>query len=373
MASLNSSSHMNKAKVIALYLPQYHPTPDNDNWWGEGFTEWTNVAKAQKLFRNHYQPRIPSSLGFYDLRLPEVREKQAEMARRAGVSAFCYYHYWFGNGKQELERPFNEVVSCGKPDFPFCLCWANEPWYSKMWNQDGSVEKKLLIDQVYPGEGDNELHFYSLLDAFKDERYLRIHGKLVFMIYKPWAFQDCCGFINQWNALAKANDIGGFYFIAHCQNPKSQGEIDNLINLGFDAVNVLRLDNYAYGSSSLVNRAKNFLLHRMLNLPYINDYASIINNFTGKEEKLLKVYPSLIPNWDHTPRSGRGGYLYDNCSPALFKKHCLMVFEAIKDKPEEDRVVFLKSWNEWGEGNYMEPDLRYGTGYIDMLRQALDE
>jgi hypothetical protein len=362
-----------KAKVIALYLPQFHPTPDNDKWWGEGFTEWTNVAKAKKLYRNHYQPRIPANLGFYDLRLPEVREKQVEIAKRAGVSAFCYYHYWFGNGKEELEKPFKEVVASGKPDFPFCLCWANEPWYSKMWNQDGSIEKKLLVDQVYPGKEDNEQHFYSLLDAFKDKRYLRIHDKLVFMIYKPLSFPKCNEFMVQWNELAVEKGLGGFHFVAHCQNPKSQKDIDVLLSMGFDAVNVLRLNNYVFGNHGILNRVKNYLFHRLLNRPYINDYKKFINKYVGNEDVNDNVYPSVFPNWDHTPRSGRGGYLYENCEPELFEKHCRMVIDEVKDKPEEDRIIFLKSWNEWGEGNYMEPDLRYGYGYIDALKRALTE
>lgn len=362
-----------RAKVIALYLPQYHPTPDNDKWWGEGFTEWTNVAKAQKLYRNHYQPRIPANLGFYDLRLPEVREKQVEMAKRAGVTAFCYYHYWFGNGKEELERPFKEVVASGKPDFPFCLCWANEPWYSKMWNQDGSVEKKLLVDQLYPGKEDNEQHFYSLLTAFQDKRYMRVHGKLLFMIYKPQMFTGCSEFMKQWNELAVANGLGGFHFVGHCQNPKSEQEIKRMMDMGFDAVNVLRLDNYQAGGRGYLNRAKNYIFHRLLGWPYVNDYKQYINRYVGVEDTMNKVYPSVFPNWDHTPRSGRGGYLYENCEPELFEKHCRMVIDAVKDKPAEDRIVFLKSWNEWGEGNYMEPDLQYGYGYIDALKRALTE
>ena len=362
-----------KANVIALYLPQYHPTPDNDKWWGEGFTEWTNVAKAQKLYRNHYQPRIPANLGFYDLRLPEVREKQVEMAKRAGVSAFCYYHYWFGNGKEELERPFKEVVASGHPDFPFCLCWANEPWYSKMWNQDGSVEKNLLVDQVYPGKEDNEQHFYSLLTAFQDRRYLRVHGKLVFMIYKPLMFIGCSEFMKQWNDLAVANGLGGFHFIGHCQNPKSEQEIQKLMDMGFDAVNILRLDNYQAGNQNYLNRAKNYLFHRLLGRPYVNDYKHYMNRYVGVGDTRINVYPSVFPNWDHTPRSGCGGYLYENCEPELFEKHCRMVIDEVKGKPEEDRIIFLKSWNEWGEGNYMEPDLRYGYGYIDALKRALTE
>ncbi len=362
-----------KAHVVALYLPQYHPTPDNDEWWGEGFTEWTNVAKAKKLYRNHYQPRIPANLGFYDLRLPEVREKQVEMAKRAGVSAFCYYHYWFGNGKEELERPFKEVVASGKPDFPFCLCWANEPWYSKMWNQDGTIEKKLLVDQVYPGKEENEQHFYAYLDAFKDSRYYKIHGKLVFVIYKPYHFKEVSSFMKQWNELAKHNGLPGFYFIGHCQNPKSQKDVDDMKALGFDAINVLHLTNYKAESTGIFSRISNYLTHQLIGRPYINDYKSILNRLVGPEARLKYVYPSLVPNWDHTPRSGKGGYLFEKCEPELFEKHCRMVFDEIKNKSEEDRIVFLKSWNEWGEGNYMEPDLRYGFGYIDALKRALTE
>ena len=156
-----------KPQIIALYLPQFHPIPENDQWWGPGFTEWTNVAKARPLFRGHVQPKLPADLGFYDLRLPETREAQARLAREAGVAAFCYYHYWFG-GKQLLERPFNEVVASKRPDFPFCLCWANHTWSNATWNKNGK-NTQVLMEQTYP-EGDHERHFYALLDAFRDER-----------------------------------------------------------------------------------------------------------------------------------------------------------------------------------------------------------
>lgn len=331
------------------------------------------MAKAKKLYHNHYQPRIPANLGFYDLRLPEVREKQVEMAKRAGVSAFCYYHYWFGNGKEELERPFKEVVASGQPDFPFCLCWANTSWELKQWNKDGTSKNKLLCEQLYPGKADNEQHFYSLLQAFKDSRYYRYQDKPVFVITMPFQLKDCSQFIYQWNTLAKENGLGGFFFIGQIRNPKSNTVVNDILNLGFDAVNIIRLDNFKYATTSLIHRAYNYLTHQLFNRPFVNDYKSILPSFVDKIDKQRNVFPTLVPNWDHTPRSGRGGYLYENCEPELFEKHCRMVIEEVKEKPEEDRIIFLKSWNEWGEGNYMEPDLRYGYGYIDALKRALTD
>ena len=155
-------------RLIAYYLPQYHPIPENDGWWGRGFTEWTNVAKARPLFRGHYQPHIPADLGFYDLRLPEVRQAQAELARQAGIEGFCYWHYWFA-GKRLLERPFNEVLASGKPDFPFCLAWANATW-TGIWYD---APDRILMEQTYPGQDDHKAHFNALLPAFLDERYIR--------------------------------------------------------------------------------------------------------------------------------------------------------------------------------------------------------
>lgn len=362
-----------RAQVLALYLPQYHPTEDNNKWWGEGFTEWTNVAKAKPLYKGHYQPKVPADLGFYDLRLPEVREKQVELARKAGVTAFCYYHYWFGNGKQELERPFNDVVESGKPDFPFCLCWANHSWSLKLWNKDGTSKNRTLCEMTYPGPEDHKSHFYSLLKAFKDPRYLKYKGKNIFVIYAPKGFIDCKSFINQWNQLAAENGLEGFHFVGCCLNPLHESEIEEIISLGFDAVNVLRLTNFQNQTSNYFKRGLNYISHQLLNRPYINNYSKILKMMVGPEYSLPNVYPSIVPNWDHTPRSGRGGYLFEKCEPELFEKHCRMVFDEIKDKPEEDRIVFLKSWNEWGEGNYMEPDLRYGNGYIHALKRALTE
>ena len=358
-----------RPEIIAYYLPQYHPTPNNDLWWGKGFTEWTNVAKAQKLFRGHYQPHIPADLGFYDLRLPEIREQQAEMARYAGISAFCYYHYWFEYGKEELDLPFKEVLKLGKPDFPFCLCWANESWYSKMWNKDGAVvSKRLLIEQKYLGEEDNRKHFESLLPAFEDKRYLRYNGRIVFVIYRPLLFKNIKEFISQWRVLASKYGIGDFYFVGYSFNVES--EYDDIIKLGFDAVNscgILNFKNKPRGIAKL-----RFVLDDykrvLLNTPSVYQYKDVSPFFVNGEYDIREdILPTIIPNWDHSPRSGANGYLFDNSTPEFFYSHLMNVKALLNRK--DNNLCFLKSWNEWGEGNYVEPDLKFGWGYLDALKE----
>ena len=359
---------INSPLVIAYYLPQFHPTPNNDKWWGKGFTEWTNVAKARRLFRNHYQPHIPADLGFYDLRLPEVREQQAEMARYSGISAFCYYHYWFEDGKEELDRPFKEVLKLGRPDFPFCLCWANESWYSKMWSSDGAVvSKKLLVEQKYLGEEDNKKHFNSLLPAFKDNRYFRYNGKIVFVIYRPLSFEGMSDLIKQWRAWADQAGIGDFYFIGYSYDVCR--EYNKIIELGFDAVNSCGIINYKLTNcffKKVCNRL-NSDIRKLTKRPDIHQYKEVLKYFINKDFDLKEnVLPSLIPNWDHTPRSGVNGYLFDNSTPELFSVHLNQVKEVLNRK--SNKLCFLKSWNEWGEGNYVEPDMKFGWGYLDALK-----
>lgn len=358
-------------KVIAFYLPQYHPTAHNDEWWGKGFTEWTNVGKAKKLYPGHYQPKVPADLGYYDLRLPEVREEQVNLAKKAGISGFCYYHYWFSAGHEELDFPFKEVVRLGKPDFPFCLCWANESWYSKFWNKDGSAQKKLLAEQLYPGKEDNEKHFYSLLEAFKDNRYITVEGRLLFMIYSPLQFQNFGEFKSQWNALAQQNGLKGFYFVAHTLH---QNDIQKILDIGFDGVNHChRLDySYLYNKDkvSFFNKCV-ILLKGLFKFPFIIPYKDAIKKCVTEADNKENVYATMMPNWDHTPRSNDGGTVLHNSTPELFKIHAIDILNTTVDKVDDHKIVFLKSWNEWGEGNYMEPDLKFGRGYINALSEAI--
>ena len=258
-----------RARVIAYYLPQYHPVPENDKFWGKGFTEWTNVAKAKPLFKGHYQPQIPADLGFYDLRLPEVREEQAKLAKEAGIEGFCYWHYWFGKGKKVLDMPFNEVLRLGKPDFPFCLGWANHSWTTKTWEKGKSFTTETMIfEQLYPGDEDYIAHFYDVLPAFKDKRYITVEEKPLFVIFDPAAFKDATHFMKLWNKLAKENGLKGIYFVGRCDalpsmNKNNLKQIDNLtkprydemFSLGYDGINSVTLKYAEFKTTGVFHKA----------------------------------------------------------------------------------------------------------------------
>lgn len=359
---------MEKVKIIAYYLPQFHPCKQNNEWWGKGFTEWTNVAKAKPLFKGHYQPKIPSDLGFYDLRLPEVREEQVQLAREAGVYGFCYWHYWFGNGKRLLERPFEEVLESGKPDFPFCLGWANHSWYAKLWDKD-TRKDKLLIEQKYLGKEDYVAHFMYALKAFKDKRYIKDGDKPVFYIFRP--LEVPTEFIETWQELAKENGFpNGIAFIGECTWNDDAAQIRKR---GFDYVLMNRFGAYYGKDFSLLKKIKqhlkSFFFHKPLQC---FDYLDFVNDLMDEKTDVKPdVIPMIMPNWDHSPRSGRKAVILENSSPERFRKHLDKMLSIVCKKPTDKRFVFLKSWNEWGEGNYMEPDLQYGKGYINVLRDAL--
>lgn len=383
-----------KARVIAYYLPQFHPIPENDKWWGKGFTEWTNVAKAKPLFKGHYQPKLPADLGFYDLRMPEIREAQAEMAREAGIEGFCYWHYWFGNRKQLLERPFCEVLDSGKPDFPFCLAWANHTWSNSTW--DVGTRKtavKTLMEQTYPGEEEHIQHFYYLLKAFKDRRYIKVDGKPVFTIFAPLDIPMVKDFIKLWNNLAIKNGLNGIHFIGVVSNlsgfkinnrgnkeyysvqptESSTPRYKQILDLGFDAVNSRGLFRAELMARSRYYKYYHKFLEKAfkINKNEIYDYGQIIKNLYVPEDKWLTVYPTILPNWDRTARSGNKAVIYHNSTPRLFKQNIDNAISICEHKPSEKKILFLMSWNEWAEGNYVEPDLRYGMQYLEVLKKSL--
>lgn len=367
----------NNPKVIAYYLPQYHPFPENDEWWGKGFTEWTNVARALPLFKGHYQPKIPADLGFYDLRLPIVREQQAELAREAGVYGFCYWHYWFGNGKQLMADIFDEVLASGKPDFPFCLGWANHSWYAKNWNSQDSSKDRLLIEQTYPGEDDIRMHYEYVLKAFKDPRYIKQDGNPVFTVFAPHMLPKDYRLIELWNKWAKEDGFkDGIYFIAS-YTPKTmdESEGDQWIAKGFSAVIPVRLNKHNINKKgNHIYKTFTWYLNRnvgQLAFQQKYEYENVIPYLACRDKDQEEtVIPTLIPNFDHSPRSAKNGYILNHSTPELFGRLCSDIFNNIKGK--HNQLVWLRSWNEWGEGNYMEPDLIFGHGYLDALKKALD-
>uniref|UniRef100_UPI00402769ED glycosyltransferase WbsX family protein n=1 Tax=Phocaeicola dorei TaxID=357276 RepID=UPI00402769ED len=362
-----------KPRIIAFYLPQYHPIPENDEWWGKGFTEWTTVTKAKPLFKGHLQPRIPADLGYYDLRLSIIREQQANLAREAGIEGFCYWHYWFGNGKRLLEMPFNEVLASGKPDFPFCLGWANESWQAKVWNASSEHEHRMLIEQKYLGEQDYIDHFNCIKSAIEDKRYMRQNGCPIFLIYMPFKFKAIQDFIQLWNQLIKESGIAEkFYFIA---NVSDMGEYKKAISVGFDAVTfqpMARIKKIHNDRSCVMKFYIRCLQHFIKRPLFTFSYNSIKKNLVIPEIDIQEdVIPFILPNWDHSPRSGRYGVVLTGANPKSFKSHILDVLSIVRRK--RNKVIFLKSWNEWGEGNFMEPDLVYGKGFIEALGKSLNK
>lgn len=377
-----------KARIIALYLPQFHPIPENDKWWGKGFTEWTNVAKAKPLFKGHYQPKVPADLGFYDLRMPIIRQQQAELAKEAGIEGFCYWHYWFGNGKRLLERPFNEVLESGEPNFPFCLAWANHTWSSKTWNKEKRENTPLILqEQLYPGIEDYTNHFYAVLPAFKDPRYIKVDGKPFFMIYDPLNFEDISTFIHCWRNLAKENGLKGIHFVAHISSAvfrlskkESIGKINfdadqifkYVLDKGFDAINSNGQTRANIKSRGIINTYFIGFLKKYfdLNIPERVNQELINKYLYCDEEKQENVYPTLIPNYDRAPRTNKDVF-YHNSTPEVFEEQINKCLSLVKSKSSQHKIIILKSWNEWGEGNYIEPCIKYGKGYIEALKRTI--
>lgn len=359
-------------KVLSYYLPQFHPFKENDEWWGPGFTEWTNVGKAKPLFKGHYQPKVPKDLGYYDLRVPEVAEKQAELACKAGVTGFVYWHYWFGNGKKLMEMPAERMLQSGKPDYPFCFAWANHSWFRKRWNPDGTKDE-LLMEQQYPGIEDIDAHFYYCLPFFMDERYMRYNNKPLFILFDVPAYKDVDAFIIRWNELAKQEGLSdGFYFIANsfsvelAEEAKKQGFLGAILDVNAK----LSL------SGSFMHKAYNFILRQLHIItaggPKKVDYKQLVRNAWVEDiHDRDDIVPMFMPNWDHTPRSGTRGNVFIDATPENFQKMAEKVIS--KADKKNQKLLILKSWNEWGEGNYMEPDLKYGHGFIEALNKAISE
>lgn len=349
---------MKKARIIPFYLPQFYPIPENDEWHGKGFTEWTNVTKAKPMFRGHYQPILPSELGFYDLRVPETREAQAQLAREYGIEAFCYWHYWFGEGRRILERPFAEVLASGKPDFPFCLAWANASWTGVWYGMKTSE----LLKQQYLGEADDEKHFYLVLEAFRDHRYLRVNNKPLFFIFDPGDHPYLHDFMAHWQRLARKEGLDGLYFVGATYD-------DNDLP-GFDGT--ARLDPFEMPPQSRFNRLWSLIKQRLLGHPRrVIGYDEVLDCFDNRQLKANEL-PVITPNWDNSARSGVRGSVVVGADPEKFSRMLRSAIDKVGDRPEEERLVFVEAWNEWAEGNYLEPDRKFGRGFLEAIRRTLE-
>jgi lipopolysaccharide biosynthesis protein len=347
---------------VSFYLPQFHPVPENDAWWGPGFTEWTNTAKARPLFRGHVQPHLPADLGFYDLRLPEAREAQSDLAQRYGVEAFVYWHYWFGGGRRILERPFAEVLASGAPSVKFCLAWANQTW-SGIWH---GASDKVLMEQTYPGLDDEIAHFEHLLPAFRDERYLRVDDKPVFYVFRPEELPDAAAFVDRWQAMARAAGLPGLYLVAEVSDLLGAGpRYVDVDAAGFDAGVYMRIPARRTQADILRMRFGRKVLHRPEVYPHATDFVPAP---AGISERLQ---PCVYPNWDNTPRSGRRGLAVTGSTPELFRRHVTQAVATLTDRPAAERLLWVKSWNEWAEGNHLEPDLEHGHGWLQALHDGL--
>lgn len=349
---------LNKVRLIAFYLPQFHPIPENDSAWGKGFTEWTNVTKSSPIFPGHVQPKLPADLGFYDLRVEETRIAQADLAQKYGIEGFCYWHYWLGNGKRLLERPFNEVLESGKPDFPFCLGWANHSWDGKGW-MGGDTDN--LIKQEYLGQKDAEDHFNFLLRAFKDKRYITVNENPLLVIYRPREIPNCKEYLAYWRSLAQRNGFNDLHIIG--DTPSTENE-----DLG--------LDGYLFsGQRHLPNeiwddRSSWDKLHskKIKKAPY----RKILPHLVKPDGYQDSDYPVIIPNWDTTPRLGNDAMIFYENDPSLFRVHVRQIFNATKGRQPEENLIFIRAWNEWAEGNYLEPDLEFGLANLEALKTEIE-
>jgi hypothetical protein len=340
-----------RPRALAFYLPQFHPIPENDRWWGKGFTEWSNVTRARPLYPGHYQPHLPGELGFYDLRVPEIREAQAELAREHGISGFVYYHYWF-EGRRLLERPFDEVLRSGSPDLPFALCWANEPW-TRNWDSTGDM----LMPQGFSHRND-VAHIRWLLGAFSDDRYIKIDGRPLMLVYRPALLPDKVRMAEVWRTEAQRAGFPDLYLCwVESWGPPAEGPRAH----GFDAtVGFMPLTR-----DRIYAPVDSFRSHTII------DYESAFEAELARPDPGWKRFPSAMVSWDNTPRRSRHATIFEGATPSAYERWLRRTAEKVSGVRAEENYLFLVAWNEWAEGNHLEPDQRYGRGFLEATRAVL--
>ena len=375
-------------KIIAFYLPQFHNIPENDEWWGNGFTEWTNVKKAKPLYEGHMQPRVPLGGNYYNLLDDNVKIWQADLAKKYGVYGFCYYHYWF-NGKMLLEKPMEQMLANKEVDIPFCICWANEPW-TKAWVGD---EKKLLIAQEYGQEEEWKQHFMYLLPFFKDERYITKDGKPLFVFYRPDIVPCMKEMIETWDKLAKENGLSGITFAFQSgdydwNNSKEAKLFDYDIEFqppyashwlySNDGKIVSALKKCRRLLAGWAGKKFGIDLYRYGTAQYKKMTGQTVANYDSMWQKIIEAKPmrsNSIPGafvkWDNTPRHGERGQINVG-TPEKFEYYLSKQIKHAREDYHED-MIFMYAWNEWAEGGYLEPDEDDKYGYLEAIKRAFEE
>jgi hypothetical protein len=368
-----------RARVVAFYLPHYYPVADPSAGAGSGesglptgavFNEWSTVRNAGPLYPGHAQPLQPGLLGHYDQRDPAIRQAQALLARGAGIEAFCYLHYWFGQGQRALDRPFNEVLAGAAPDFPFCLCWANEDWFGL---RPGRAVK---IEQTYTGATGYAAHFNALLPAFQDPRYLKIAGKPIFVVQNPENLPDPTQFTNQWRRLAAAAGLPGLHLIAIGADLEADylipfdarmpaGPQDFLARAARPSLATSLGSRFLSGKRAVAFAAK---IRPLSWLPMRYDYAELAKSAFATLPSTARYIPCVLAGWDSTPRDGRAGLVLENFSAHLYRQAFERALAATAVKKPDDRLIFVKSWNDWSHGSYLEPDELHGTSLLETTR-----
>jgi lipopolysaccharide biosynthesis protein len=363
-----------KLRTIAFYLPQFHPIPENDQWWGKGFTEWRNVVQAKTLFKGHDQPHLPADLGFYDLRVPETREAQAELAQTYGIAGFCYYHYWF-NGRLLLNRPIDEVLRTGHPRLPFCFCWANENW-TRRW--DG-LENEVLMKQDYSHE-DDQIHIEHLIRAFSDDRYIKIDGRPLFLVYRTGTLPNPARTAEIWRKACRAVGFPDL-FLARVE---SDGNDVDPATIGFNGVVEFAPDwallpprKFRRDEWDLTQRAYNALqkaglLSRAYRAHKVFSYAGLSERMQSRPPVPYVRFRCATPGWDNSPRRQREANIFHGSTPELYERWLQAIIrETLLTHQGDGRIVFVNAWNEWAEGNHLEPDQRWGRAYLDATMRAV--
>lgn len=346
-----------KPRIIAFYLPQYHVIPENDSWWGKGFTEWTNVKKTNPLFEGHAQPKVPLNDNYYSLDTTQEMVKQAKLAKEYGIDGFCYYHYWF-NGKKLLDKPLDNMLSDKNVAIDFCMSWANEPW-TRAW--DGG-EKEVLMAQKYGSELDWESHLSYLIPFFEDERYIKINGSPVFVIYRTESFSKFDKMIQFWNEKLESKGMNPLFIVEtltyfqktdRCKLSKGVLEFEPMLTIGHSKGFFSRLLTYS---------KRRILDKGVYKIDYSKIWEKIINrkpqNYNGK-----MLFKGAFVDWDNTARKREKGLVLKNSSPALFKKYFGKLYAA-----DKSHLIFINAWNEWAEGCYLEPDKKNGFAYLDAIK-----